>query len=279
MNIRLGIAALLAGVATLTIAALLADVATSSKPLINVGSRKCFAPTPQDGHNDWAGLPIQQRTCAPDSDYATVTEYEFVPIGYVLYNEGPPWYCPWCIHLGAEGYFIKNSVTGLCLDARDGAKSDGSVVQQWTCKGKNDRSMVWYVEPGDFPDAYKIKNFNSDLCLDVRSGSHDEGAQLQQYHCTSNNAAQNFWQTAPFSLGLNGDWTDGSTRTAHIYQGPLSPLIKIDMSDFGRPWANGSIAGGVNTISVTFPDDQTYTGQIVGNTIRWSNGSVWVRKP
>ena len=72
-----------------------------------------------------------------------------------------------------------NGFSNLCLDARDGAKADWSVVQQWTCKDKNARSMVWYTEPGDFPRALKVRNFNSDLCLDVREGSSDEFAQAQ----------------------------------------------------------------------------------------------------
>src|SRR5437763_16959282 len=67
--------------------------------------------------------------------------------------------------------FINNiAFTGLCVNALDGAKSDGSVVQQWTCSDKNARSMVWYVEPADFPDALRVRNLNSDLCLDVRGG-------------------------------------------------------------------------------------------------------------
>jgi hypothetical protein len=283
MKIRRGIAALLACVATSAVILVATPLSASDPiidkhhpiPLVNVGSAKCFSPTPQDGHIDWAGLLIQQRTCNPAF---TVQYYRFVSIGTVLFNEGPPWYCPGCIHLGAEGYFIKNDFTGLCLDVRDGAKSDGSVVQQWTCKGANDRSMVWYVEAGDYPDALKLRNFNSDLCLDVRGGSSDENAQLQQYHCTSNNPAQNFWQTlgVPHTvMNLNGNWTDGSTRSAHIYEGHKS--ITIDMSDFGRPNANGSIVD-FDTISVTFPDDRTYTGQLQPpNTIRWSNGSIWTK--
>jgi hypothetical protein len=211
MKIRRGIAALLAFVATSTMILVATPLPASAQiidenypiPLINVGSRKCFAPTPQDGHSDWAGLPIQQRTC----DLAfTVQYYILVPLGVVLFNEGPPWWCWGCIHLGAEGYFIKNDFTGLCLDARDGATSDGSVVQQWTCRDKNARSMVWYIEPGDFPGALKLRNFNSDLCLDVRGGSSAEYAQLQQYHCTSNNAAQNFRQSFDFE---GGDGSDG----------------------------------------------------------------------
>ncbi len=118
MKIRRGIAALLACVATSAMILVATPLPASADdperyvaiPLINVGSSKCFAPTPQDGHFDWAGLPIQQRTC--NITFAT-QYYEFVPLGYVLFNEGPPWWCHGCIHLGAEGYFIKNDFTGL----------------------------------------------------------------------------------------------------------------------------------------------------------------------
>jgi hypothetical protein len=179
----------------------------SPRPLINVGSGKCFAPTPPQGGNiSWAGVPIQQRTCDPN---VNAQYYTLKPLGYVISNDGrAPWYCPWCIELGAEGFFIMDRGTGLCLDARDGAKNDGSVVQQWTCREvctthfdcKPDtkaRSMIWFVGPGDFSGSIKLKNVNSDLCVDVRSGSSDELAQLQQYHCTSNNGAQNFRQGNP----------------------------------------------------------------------------------
>jgi hypothetical protein len=60
-------------------------------PLINVGSNKCFEPTQQDGHSEWAGLLIQQRTCDPgifNSNTPTIQSYQFRPLGYVFYN--PP---------------------------------------------------------------------------------------------------------------------------------------------------------------------------------------------
>jgi hypothetical protein len=76
---------------------------------------------------------------------------------------------------------------------------------------------------------------------------------------------------------LNGSWTDGSARTAVIYAGPSA--IRIDMSDYDRPDAHGSIVD-ASDIKITFPDDKTYTGQVQSpNRIRWSNGSVWTRKP
>lgn len=215
MSIRPGIAMLAAcAVAVIAMSATQASandsavpIKNSSIPLINYGSGKCFEPTAQDGHTEWAGLPIQQRTCATGNH---LQSYYFVPLGVVLYTEGPPWYCPGCIHLGAEGYFIKNPYTELCLDARDGSRSDRSVVQQWTCRDVNARSMVWYVEKGDFPGHIRIRNFNSDLCLDVAWGSSDEYAQLQQYHCTSSNPAQNFRQAVGPGYELVVQFVTGS---------------------------------------------------------------------
>jgi hypothetical protein len=265
-------------------------------PLVNVGSDKCFQPAAQDGHSEWAGLPIQQVTCDPgifNPSAPTSQYYQFQPLGYVLYNQGPPWWCINCIHLGAQGFFIQNFITtnqngtvtvfNLCMDVRDGVTTDEAVVQQWTCRDSSARSMVWYTSPGDYPGALRIKNFNSDRCLDVRGGSSADGAQLQQYHCTSNNPAQNFWQMTGrgTQMDLNGNWTAGGTQAAHIYEGPqCTPVgqcvsILIDMSAYGRPNAHGSVVD-LATITVDFPDDKTYTGQLQPpNTIKWSNGTTW----
>lgn len=76
-------------------------------------------------------------------------------------------------------------------------------------------------------------------------------------------------------LELNGRWTDGSNRSAVISAAFTS--LTVDMSAFNRPAANGSIVD-ASTITVTFPDDATYTGQLLPpNTIRWSNGSAWTK--
>jgi hypothetical protein len=78
-------------------------------------------------------------------------------------------------------------------------------------------------------------------------------------------------------IDLNGDWTDGSDRVARVFASAKS--IKVDMSDFDRSNANGTIVDTSN-IKVTFPDDTTYTGQVQApNRIVWSNGSVWTKKP
>ena len=76
-------------------------------------------------------------------------------------------------------------------------------------------------------------------------------------------------------IDLNGRWTDGSPRSAAIHEGSAS--LAIDMSDFDRPAAHGSVVDG-STITVTFPDDKTYTGNLQPpKTIRWSNGSAWTK--
>jgi len=78
---------------------------------------------PQGGNISWAGVPIQQHTC--DSNLKA-QYYTLKPPGYVISNDGrAPWYCPWCIEIGDEGFFIMDRGPGLCLDARDGAKNDG----------------------------------------------------------------------------------------------------------------------------------------------------------
>jgi hypothetical protein len=76
-------------------------------------------------------------------------------------------------------------------------------------------------------------------------------------------------------IDLNGSWTDGTPRRVVISEGITS--LKIDMSDYDRPVAHGSIVDG-STITVTFQDDRTYTGNLQPpKTIRWSNGSAWTK--
>ena len=100
---------------------------------------------------------------------------------------------------------------------------------------------------------------------------------------TSNNVAQNFVMKYPLGYRccyLNGSrWTDGSTRSAAISE-EWAGAIVIDMSAFNRPAARGWFVT-LNTITVNFPDDKTYTGDLSDDLTRitWSNGSVWVKKP
>ena len=76
---------------------------------------------------------------------------------------------------------------------------------------------------------------------------------------------------------LNGVWASGGTA------GPIISVngnsISVDMSAYKRPAAQGSIVDSSN-ISVTFPDDKTYTGTLeLPGTIVWSNNSSWTKLP
>lgn len=304
MKLRRGIAALLACVATSTMILVATPLSARADyllddhqhmPLINTGSAKCFEPTPQGGAIDWIGLPIQQRTCSPrvirpeGTIDRPIQYFQFQGVQVEKPDQGwwPDWLCWGCITLYDTVYLIRNLDTDLCLDVRDGSKSDWAVVQQRTCD-KNSRSMLWYVQPGDFPGMFKVRNFNSGRCLDVKGGSSADYAQLQQYKCNSTNLAQNFSQKFPAFwtdaagnvmgvVDLNGRWTDGSTRSAVIYAGLGS--VVIDMSAFNRRDASGQFFD-TFFITVKFPDDATFTGELLTkNKIKWSNGSVWTKKP
>lgn len=84
------------------------------------------------------------------------------------------------------------------------------------------------------------------------------------------------WTTGAVStvLDLNGNWSAGGRRAVIAIQ---ANALTIDMSAFGRPAASGSIVDG-STITVTFPDDKTFTGKLQApNMIRWSNGTAWTK--
>jgi hypothetical protein len=76
-------------------------------------------------------------------------------------------------------------------------------------------------------------------------------------------------------IDLNGRWASGGTPGPAI--SVSATALAVDMSAYHRPAAHGSIVND-HTITVTFPDDSTYTGTLQPpNAIRWSNGSVWTK--
>jgi hypothetical protein len=76
-------------------------------------------------------------------------------------------------------------------------------------------------------------------------------------------------------IDLRGKWASGGVP------GPVIAVsgnaISIDMSAYHRPTAQGTILDS-NDITVTFPDDKTYTAKLQApNTIAWSNNSTWTK--
>jgi hypothetical protein len=89
-----------------------------------------------------------------------------------------------------------------------------------------------------------------------------------------------FYRIAPpptTILDLNGRWSAGVAPQPFIRVNDTG--VTVDMSAFGRPPATGTITGRT-TLTVTFPDvGVTTPGQVIGNQIRWSNGTVWTKVP
>jgi hypothetical protein len=76
---------------------------------------------------------------------------------------------------------------------------------------------------------------------------------------------------------LNGAWTDFPGHSSGPVISVLDRTITVDMSAFHRPTAHGSVIDTTH-ITVTFPDDTTYTGQLLApRTILWSNNSTWTK--
>ena len=91
----------------------------------------------------------------------------------------------------------------------------------------------------------------------------------------------------PTVLDLNGRWFVDRAGGPAISVEVEGVVLTVDMSAYRRPAATGTILDS-STITVTFPDDRTYTGKLLGpnpiheaigfqGSIEWSNGSVWER--
>jgi hypothetical protein len=79
------------------------------------------------------------------------------------------------------------------------------------------------------------------------------------------------------SFDLNGWWTDAPGHGLGPFITESGHNLTVDMSAFGRPTATGTVLDDTH-ISVTFPDDRTYTGQLLAPaTILWSNNTTWTK--
>jgi hypothetical protein len=116
--------------------------------------------------------------------------------------------------------------------------------------------------PGAFPNGNQRVLYAPLL---IPAGDAALGA-LAVYHATAPTAS---------TFDLNGTWTDGRGPGPVITE--AGRTLTVDMSRFNRPTAHGTVIDDTD-ISVTFPDDKTYTGQLrAPGTILWSNNSVWTK--
>ena len=63
-----------------------------------------------------------------------------------------------------------------CVDVKDGATSNGTPIQQWTCFGNNTQMFAIV------PDQFNIQTFASS-CFDGWNGLNINGVQLHQVFC------------------------------------------------------------------------------------------------
>jgi len=76
-------------------------------------------------------------------------------------------------------------------------------------------------------------------------------------------------------IDLNGQWMSGGVLGPVITVNGNS--ISIDMRALKRPAAIGTVVNS-SDISISFPDDKTYSGVLQKpGTIRWSNNSTWTK--
>jgi hypothetical protein len=84
-------------------------------------------------------------------------------------------------------------------------------------------------------------------------------------------------------IDMNGAWRGPGNEIPYIYiysdsQYASGYTIFVDMSLLNRPDGFGYFID-ASTIAVVFPDDRDYTGKIQnGNSILWSNNSVWTKR-
>jgi hypothetical protein len=74
---------------------------------------------------------------------------------------------------------------------------------------------------------------------------------------------------------LAGSWAAGGNPGPKISRS--GNALTVDMSAYRRPMAHGSVID-AQDVTVTFPDDATYSGKLVlPSSIAWSNQSSWTK--
>jgi hypothetical protein len=179
-----------------------------------------------------------------------------------------------------QGWDLIAATVGAPLAASDPAAyySAGTNTKHVFYRSANNHLNEIFWVPGGLPMHVDLTEAaQAPLAADKPTAFTVEGPNSQHvvYRGTDGHIHEIRWTPAPVrtTIDLNGRWTGGGPQ--NIVISAAFSLIAVDMSQFGRPAAHGFIVDG-STISVTFPDDATYTGILQAPaTIRWSNGSAW----
>ncbi|KAJ7765851.1 carbohydrate-binding module family 13 protein [Mycena maculata] len=105
--------------------------------------------------------------------------------------------------------FTGGSVTVFgtkCLDATNGATTNGNKLQIWTCSKNNANQQWWYT--GDYHLAWT----NHGKCLDLTNSNQADGTRPQIWDCSNVNPAQ-VWNTGYSANALPATAENGQTGT------------------------------------------------------------------
>jgi hypothetical protein len=138
--------------------------------IVNSGSGRCL-----ERNGDGLGEPILQQDCVENALDPRFNNQLWVQ-------------SPATDKDGLKRFQIASRLpTNLCLDVRDGANADRTVVQQWECN-LHHPSKRWefhVLVPNTF---FKLRSEIGRRCLDVAGGSLEPGAQIQIFRCTEDNS-------------------------------------------------------------------------------------------
>jgi Necrosis inducing protein (NPP1)/Ricin-type beta-trefoil lectin domain-like len=92
-----------------------------------------------------------------------------------------PWMKPMNGQYGEDVYQLRNRKSGMCMDIRDMATGNGTLVTQWPCKNvhsdPNANSQLWRR------DRDRWINVRANRCLDTRNNSAAPNTDLMLYDC------------------------------------------------------------------------------------------------
>jgi len=148
-------------------------------PIYSPWSHQCLQPVDESTEQ---GAAIVQQPCAGKAGTPPIQNWIRIPVSGNIFH-------------------LKNSKSGLCLDARGGA-ADGTPVQQWTCNSISNENWEFGkpTGPGTNPPLISRVSGTSSHCLDMPRADQTPGLAMQIYRCNGT-VAQQWW----YGPGVNPD--------------------------------------------------------------------------
>ena len=148
---------------------------------------------------------------------------------------------------------------GSCMDAQNGATTDGTALQEWPCNGTGSQS---YELVDDGTGAFYVVNTQANKCIDVAAAGTADGAKIQLYDCDGTAAQRFLVQDA--GNGLVSFVNTNSNRCLDVTADDPSAGTALQLYDCNGTNAqlwNPAVIGGASIAYATQP----------GWTLTWSD--------